>query len=78
MKKITVSNGDLTTIFYRKMRTCPECPSTGTPIAIVPGGRRSEWKVLTAPYVINRYPRCAKRVEQVEKELRKIYALARG
>jgi ribosomal protein L34E len=77
-KKKNVPNGELTAIFYRKMRTYSECPYSGTPISIVPAGRRSERKVLTAPYVIRRYPRCAKRVEEVEKELQKIYALAKG
>jgi hypothetical protein len=77
-RKKTVSNGELTAIFYRKMRAYSECPYTGTPISIVPVvGRRSEWEVLTAPYVVRRYPRCAKRVEEVEKELQKIYGLAR-
>jgi ribosomal protein L34E len=76
-RKKTVSNGELTAIFYRKMRTCSECPYTGTPISIIPAGRGSEWKVLTAPYVVRRYPRCADRVEEVEKELQKIYGLAR-
>jgi ribosomal protein L34E len=76
-KKKTVSNGELTAIFYRKMRTCSECPYSGTPISIVPAGRRSEWRVLTAPYVVRRYPRCAERVEEVEKELQKFYGLAR-
>jgi ribosomal protein L34E len=76
-KKKNVPNGELTAIFYRKMRACSECPYSGTPISIVPAGRRSEWKVLTAPYVIRRYPRCAERVEEVEKELQKIYGLAK-
>src|ERR1700712_5296605 len=67
-KKIAVSNGELTAIFFRKMRACSECPHTGTPIAIVPVGRRSNWKALTAPHLVRRYPLCAKRVEQVEKE----------
>jgi phage terminase Nu1 subunit (DNA packaging protein) len=76
-KKKNVSNGELTAIFYRKMRTCSECPYSGTPISIVPAGSRSEWRVLTAPYVVRRYPLCAERVEEVEKELQKIYGLKR-
>jgi hypothetical protein len=76
-RKKSVSNGELTAIFYRKMRACSECPYSGTPISIVPGERRSEWKVLTAPYVVRRYPRCAKRVEEMERELQKIYRLAK-
>jgi hypothetical protein len=76
-KKTTVSNGELTAIFFRKMRAYPECPRSGTPIAIVPVGRRTEWKALTAPYVVRRHPLCAERVEKVEKELQKFYGLKR-
>jgi hypothetical protein len=76
-KKTTVSNGALTAIFFRKLRAYSECAYSGTPIAIVPAGRRSEWKVLTAPYVVRRYPRCAERVDEVEKELQKVYGLAK-
>jgi hypothetical protein len=76
-KKTTVSNGELTATFFRKMRTYSECPGSGTPIAIVPVGRRTAWKALTAPYVVRRHPLCAKRVEEVERELQKIYGLAR-
>jgi hypothetical protein len=73
--KLIVSNSVLTTIFWRKMRTFPECHH-GIPIAIVPVGR-SGWKALTSPHVVRSYPLCAKRVEEVQKELRKIYALAK-
>ena len=74
-KKTTVSNGTLTAIFFRKMRACSECPNTGTPVAIVPSGCRSGWKALTAPHLVRRYPLCAKRVEEIEKELQGVYAL---
>jgi hypothetical protein len=73
----TVSNGALTAIFFRKMRTYSECPYSGTPIAVVPVGRGSQWEVVTAPYVVRRYPKCAKRVAEVEQELKKIYRLQR-
>jgi hypothetical protein len=69
--KVIVLNSVLTTIIWRKMRTCPECPN-GIPIAIVPIGR-SRWKALTAPQIVRSYPLCAKRVEEVQKELAKIY-----
>jgi hypothetical protein len=71
--KIFLSNSALTEIFWQKMLTYPEC-SHGFPIAIVPDSRVG-WKALTAPYVINRYPWCVKRVEQAQTELRKIYGL---
>ena len=73
MAKMFVSNKELTRLFWQKLRTYPEC-SHGFPIAIVPDSRLG-WKALTAPYVINRYPWRAKRVEQAQRELRKIYGL---
>jgi ribosomal protein L34E len=77
VRKILIPNGALTTIFWRKLRAHAECPYTGAPIAIIPTGRRSGWKALTAPYVVRRYPLCAKRVAEVQAELQKIYTLAR-
>ena len=73
MAKVYVSNSALTEIFWAKMLTYPEC-SHGFPIAIVPDSRAG-WKALTAPYVINRYPLCARRVEEAQNELRKTYGL---
>jgi hypothetical protein len=77
-KKTTVSNGELTAIFFRRMRACSECPHTGTPIAIVPVGGRSNWKALTAPHLVSRFPLCVKRVEVIQRELQNIYGLARA
>lgn len=73
MAKVFVSNSELTEILWRKLRTYPEC-SLGFPVAIVPDSRAG-WKALTAPYVVSRYPSCAKRVDQAQRELRKIYGL---
>ena len=73
MAKAVVSNSELTKIFWQKMLTFPEC-SHGFPIAIVPDDRWG-WKALTAPYVLKRYPWCAKRVEEAQNELRQIYGL---
>jgi hypothetical protein len=75
-KRKTVSNGELTAIFWRKMRTCRECPKRSIPIAILPVGR-SGWKALTTPKVARDYPLCAKRVGEAVKELQKIYRLAK-
>jgi hypothetical protein len=77
-QKKNVSNGDLTTIFFRRMRACSECPYSGTPVAIVPSGGRYGWKALTAPYLNKRYPLCVKRVEEVERELQRMYGLKGG
>ena len=73
MAKVFVSNSELTEFLWRKLRTYPEC-SRGFPVAIVPDSRLG-WKALAAPYVINRYPWCAKRVEEAQNELRKVYGL---
>jgi hypothetical protein len=71
--KLFVSNSELTEILWRKLRTYPECPH-GFPVAIVPDSRAG-WKAVTAHYVIRRYPSCARRVEEAQNELRKIYGL---
>jgi hypothetical protein len=73
--KLHVSNGVLTTIFWRKMQSYPECPAA-IPIAIIPVGRWG-WKALTSPKVVRSYPLCASRVEEAQEELRQIYVLAK-
>jgi hypothetical protein len=74
--KVFVTNGELTEILWRKLRTYPECPY-GFPVAIVPDSRAG-WKAVIAPYVIRRYPDSAKRVDEAQNELRKIYRLKAG
>jgi hypothetical protein len=71
--KVFVANSELTEILWQKLRTYREYPH-GFPVAIVPDSR-SGWKAVTAPYVIRRYPKCVKRVEEAQNELRKIYGL---
>jgi hypothetical protein len=72
--KVVVSNSELTELLWRKIRTFPECRTRGVPIAIVPDDRFG-WMALTAPYVVRRFPLMAKRVEEAQMALRKIYAL---
>jgi hypothetical protein len=45
------------------------------PLAIVPGD--GTWKVVTSPRYRNSVPQFAKRVQQIQEELQKIYTLAR-
>jgi hypothetical protein len=71
--RMLVSNGVLTTIFWRKLRTYPGC-SRGVAIAIVPVGR-SDWKAVTAPRIVSRYPKLAGYIEEAQNELRQVYGL---
>jgi hypothetical protein len=77
VQKIVVSNDVLTMIFWRKVRSLPDCPYVGIPIAIVPVGR-SGWKALIPPRAIRSNPHRAKQIEEAQAQLQKIYALARG
>ena len=75
-KKIAVSNSVLTAILWQKMRRCPDCPKGGIPIAIVSAGR-SDWKALISPRVARSHPRCAERVAEAERGLRRSYTLSK-
>jgi hypothetical protein len=72
MAKIKISTTDLVWIFMEKMRSFDEC-LPGTDIAIVPS--KNGWTAVTGVRG-RRAPRCARRIEQIQKELRKIYVLA--
>jgi hypothetical protein len=73
-KKIKISNGDLTAIFYEEIKQAPDCP-TGIHVAIVPA-ERPGWRVLMSPAQRKKYPACVKRIEVIEKQLRAVYDLA--
>ena len=74
-KKARISNGDLTAIFYERLRQASDCP-LGTHVAIIPVGR-SGWTALMSAIQRTQRPACAKRVEEIERQLRAIYELAR-
>ena len=74
MAKIKISTTDLVWIFTEKLKSFGD----GAPaisIAIVPN--KGGWTAIASRNDRNHHPRCAKRIEQVQKELREIYVLAK-
>jgi hypothetical protein len=72
MAKIAISNADLVWIFTEKLKSFRD----GAPaIAIVPN--KGGWTAIASRNDRNHHPRCAQRIEQVQRELREIYVLAK-
>jgi hypothetical protein len=72
MAKIAISNADLVWIFTEKLKSFRD----GAPaIAIVPN--KGGWTALASRNDRNHHPRCAQHIEQVQRELREIYVLAK-
>ena len=72
MAKIAISNADLVWIFTEKLKSFRD----GDPaIAIVP--IKTAGPLLASRNDRNHHPRCAKRIEEVQRELREIYVLAK-
>jgi hypothetical protein len=74
MAKKKISNGELAWIFKVKLKSFRDC-APAVSIAIVP--TKDGWTALESRNDSNRYPRCAKCIEQIQKELREIYVLAK-
>jgi hypothetical protein len=71
MARITISNADLVWTFTEKLKSFRD----GAPaIAIVPN--KGGWTAIASRNDRN-HPRCAQRIEQVQRELREIYVLAK-
>jgi hypothetical protein len=74
MAKTTISNADLVWAFTEKLKAFHD----GTPaisLAIVPN--KDGWTAIASRNDRNTHPSCAKRIEQVQSELREIYDLAK-
>jgi hypothetical protein len=74
MAKTRISSSDLVWIFTEKLRSFDEC-AAGTNIAIVPS--KDGWTAVMGARRRGRRPRCDRRIEQIQKQLREIYVLAR-
>jgi hypothetical protein len=72
--KKTISNGDLAALFTERLKSFADCP-TGVTIAIVPAP--DGWQAVTSHHTRTKFPLCARRVEAIQKQLRKIYNLAK-
>ncbi len=74
LAKIKISTTDLIWIFREKLSSFDDCPPS-IPIAIVPSGE--SWTVVTAQRVRKGNPNCVRRIEQLQKQLREVYVLAK-
>jgi hypothetical protein len=73
MAQIRISSTDLIWVFREKLASFNECAPTVS-IAIVPSG--DGWTAVTNAWARSRHPLCAKRIKQIQKQLRKTYVLA--
>ena len=74
MARTEISNSDLVWVFTEKLKSFGDC-APAISIAIVPN--KDGWTAIASRRDRNSHPRCAKRVEQVQRELREIYVLAK-
>ena len=74
MGKIKISTTDLVWVFTEKLRSFDEC-FPGTDIAIVPSKDGST--AVTGSRRRTEHPGYARRIEQIQKQLRGIYVLAK-
>jgi hypothetical protein len=72
MAKIKILTTDLVWIFTEKLRSFG---NWFPDIAIVPS--KDGWTVVMSGRGRAEYPRCARRIEQIQKQLREIYVLAK-
>jgi hypothetical protein len=74
MAKTKISNADLVWVFTEKLKSFRDCAPTVT-VAIVPN--KGGWTAIASRKDHNTHPGCAKRIEEVQRELREIYVLAK-
>jgi hypothetical protein len=74
MAKTKISGADLVWVFTEKLKSFGDCAST-IAIGIIP--TKDGWKALTSQKNLRAHPLCAKRIEQVQIELREIYVLTK-
>jgi hypothetical protein len=74
LAKIKISSTDLIWIFREELSSYDDC-SPSIAIAIVPS--REGWTAVTTHRDRTGQPNCVKRIEQLQKQLREIYVLAK-
>jgi hypothetical protein len=72
MAKTKISSVDLAWLFTEKLKLFGDC-ALSIAVAIIPS--KGGWSVLANQRDLHSRPHCAKRIEQLQKELRKIYVL---
>jgi hypothetical protein len=77
MARARISSIELTALFVERLKQFSECPD-GILIATVPNdANESGWTAVMSSGQRTRHPRCAKRIQAIEKQLREIYVLAK-
>ena len=71
MAKIKISSTDLVWAFTEKLKSFENCANVA--IAVVPTD--NGWMAIASQKDLAAHPRCAKHVEQIQKQLREIYVL---
>jgi hypothetical protein len=74
LAKTRVSSTDLIWMFRERLSSFNDC-SPSIPIAIVPSN--AGWTAVTASRYRAAHPHSFRRVEQIQKQLRVVYALAK-
>jgi hypothetical protein len=74
LAKIKISSTDLIWIFREKLSLFDDGASTIS-IAIVPSD--DGWTVVAPPRARKSFPKCIRRIEQLQNQLREVYALAK-
>ncbi len=74
MPKTKISSTDLIWIFREKLSSFDDC-SPSTSIAIVPSSEG--WTAVMTHRDRTEHPNCVRRIEQLQKQLREIYVLAK-
>jgi hypothetical protein len=74
MAKSEISNADLVWAFTEKLKSFRDCAPTIS-IAIVPN--KNGWTAIASRNDLNIHPRCSERIDEVQRELREIYVLAK-
>jgi hypothetical protein len=73
MARTKISSIDLAWIFLERLRSLDDC-ARATTIAIVPS--KGGWRAVTNKMPSQR-PLCARRIDQIQNQLRKVYVLAK-
>jgi hypothetical protein len=70
--KTRISSTDLAWVFAERLKEFDDC-NPYIALAIIPA--EDSWIAVTDKKLRDRFPRCAKRVEQLQEQLRKTYVL---
>ena len=75
MAKRKISCSDLLWLFHEKLAEYDDHPFRGITLAIIRGDN-GEWEIVTQRRLPKREPDLTKRIDVIEKQLRKQYTLA--